>query len=144
MIFATQSQWSQATMTYSLLVRKAVCPPPSSLPGSPRAPRFPTEPELGGLPSLHKNTGGLSPPPPPSPFQLSNLTAPILYQRRHTFPGRTAGWQAWPRPVSPHRKLPATGCRHAAFKLTPDCSSLCLLRTPPRVNKGENTRSERA
>lgn len=55
MIFATQSQRSQATMTYSLLVRKAVCPPPSSFPGSPRAPRFPTEPELGGLPPLHKH-----------------------------------------------------------------------------------------
>lgn len=55
MIFATQSQWSQATMTYSLLVRKLVSPPPSSFPGSPPAPRFPTEPELGGLTPLHKH-----------------------------------------------------------------------------------------
>lgn len=70
------SQWSQATMTYSLLVRKPSCPPPPALPtpSQPMSPTVPPEPELAGLPPS-TNTGGLSwllraalLPPPPWPF----------------------------------------------------------------------------
>lgn len=91
------SQWSQATMSYSLYVRKTLLPattappPPPPTKTNPRAPQPPPEPELAGLPPS-ANTGGLSltaplrlpPPPPPSPFQLSALTAPILSGNAHS------------------------------------------------------------
>lgn len=138
MIFATQSQWSQATMTYSLLVRKLVSPPPSSFPGSPPAPRFPTEPELDGLPPLHKHWRSI---PAAASLTLSTFqpdcasSSPAAAHVRRS--DRKLARAGPARPVSPRHGPPATGCRGAASNLTPDCGSLCLLRTPA---KGEIAR----
>lgn len=97
------SQWSQATMSYSLLVRKPSCPPPPTptallLPGSPRAPQSTPEPELAGLP-LSINTGGLSLTAPAT----TSLALSTLYPdcadsyRQHTLTGPTTSWHTSPQ-----------------------------------------------
>lgn len=93
------SQWSQATMSYSLLVKKPSYPPPPSPPppSPPNSPRVPPSPRIraGWPPSFHKHWRSIldcPTPPPPSPFQLSDLTAPILpgNTHRHKFNHRLA------------------------------------------------------
>lgn len=97
------SQWSQATMSYSLLVRKPSCPPPPTptallLPGSPRAPQSTPEPELAGLPPSI-NTGGLSlTAPATTSLALSTLCPDCADSyRQHTLTGPTTSWHTSPQ-----------------------------------------------
>ncbi|KAI9544614.1 hypothetical protein NQZ68_001487 [Dissostichus eleginoides] len=94
------SQWSQATMSYSLLVRKPSCPPPPPPPppSQPTSPTVPPEPELAGL--LHStNTGGLSLTAPhrapgTTSLALSTLGPDCVYStRQHTLKSPTTSWQ---------------------------------------------------
>lgn len=130
------SQWSQATMSYSLSVRKPSCPPPpppphspSPLPPSqPTSPTVPPEPELAGLPPC-TNTGGLSLTAPRRTSATTSLALSTLgpdcvdSKRHHTLTGPTTSWHGSPRHAfSFHAELLMSGCCSidAFMNLSPD------------------------
>lgn len=95
------SQWSQATMSYSLSVGQPSCPPPAPphFAGRPASPAVRPRTRAGRPPSLRKHWRSIlecSCRHLPRTFNPSALTAPILACRR-TLTGPTASWHAWPQ-----------------------------------------------
>lgn len=95
------SQWSQATMSYSLLVRKPSCPPPPPPPPLQPAhePHSPPRTRAGRPPSLHKHWRSiLDCSAPHSCHHLSTLGPDCSDStRQHTLTGPTTGWHRSPQ-----------------------------------------------